>query len=426
MWEPIFSEGEREDVLSLALELAEAVRRVTPKPLEAPLPAGTAGQAILFGDLADLLGREDEYYPVARERLELAVAAIAEHEMPYGLHAGYLGTAWAVAHLGPRLLEEDEDPCQEIDEELLAVLARSPWPDDYDLVSGLVGIGVYALERLPASSSAAVLLEGVVRQLSTLSEVTADGVTWLSRPHTLIPSVRALYPTGIYNLGLAHGVPGVVSLLASAHAAGVPGATPLLTGGVEWLLAERRKNGDAAFGYYANATGRAQPRMAWCYGDPGVATALWQAGLACGETRWSEEALRIAERAARADFNASGVRDAGICHGSVGLAHIFQRFYCATLAPRFRDAARTWIQHTFALRRNDLGVCGYQTWPPEADNDVQLISDLSFLNGVCGVALVLASAVAEREPCWDRCLLLSSPTLRPGARNLGPLAEHQE
>ena len=58
----------------------------------------------------------------------------------------------------------------------------------------------------------------------------------------LPPETRAGLPRGHYNLGLAHGVPGVIGFLGLVRAAGIAQdiARPLLDGAVSWLLAQRR------------------------------------------------------------------------------------------------------------------------------------------------------------------------------------------
>lgn len=46
-------------------------------------------------------------------------------------------------------------------------------------------------------------------------------MTWWTNPAWLIPETREKCPRGYYNLGLAHGVPGVIGLLGRACAPGV-------------------------------------------------------------------------------------------------------------------------------------------------------------------------------------------------------------
>jgi hypothetical protein len=162
---------------------------------------------------------------------------------------------WAIAHLR-RLWPgwDGEDDLAEIDEVLLDHLDQSPGRGDYDLIEGLVGFGVSALERLPRPA-AITCLERVVDRLAAMAEPQGGGTTWWTDPAWLPAETRAEYPRGYYNLGLAHGVPGVIGLLGQVCAAGVlqDKARPLLDGAVHWLL---EQDGLDGFGYWVGPGAR--------------------------------------------------------------------------------------------------------------------------------------------------------------------------
>src|SRR5262249_36055361 len=161
---------------------------------------------------------------------------------------------------------------------------------DYDLINGLVGFCVYALERL-SRPAALACLERIVERLAETAEQRPDGVTWWTNPAWLPPETRAQFPHGYHNLGLAHGVPGVIALLGRVCAAGVAvaQARPLLDGAVRWLLAQQRPGG---FAHWVAPEVAARPaRLAWCYGDPGVAAALLWAARCVGQPEWEAAAL---------------------------------------------------------------------------------------------------------------------------------------
>src|SRR5262249_14309330 len=137
--------------------------------------------------------------------------------MRAGLHGGFAGVAWAVAHLMGWLLDaEDDHPTRSLDAALYRHLNGASWTGDYDLISGLAGLGVYAAERVARCASgemAAACLERVIHLLSALAERAPAGTTWLTPPGRLGEEDRARCPGGYYNLGVAHGVPGVIGLL---------------------------------------------------------------------------------------------------------------------------------------------------------------------------------------------------------------------
>src|SRR5207247_9179109 len=126
-----------------------------------------------------------------------------------GLYGGAAGVGWIAAHVA----EGVEELLDVIDRLMLRVLEVESWKRDYDLISGLAGFGVYFLERgdVPAAREG---LATVVAHPDRTARRTGDLATWHTAPELLPPHQREIYPTGYDNCGLAHGVPGVVRLLA--------------------------------------------------------------------------------------------------------------------------------------------------------------------------------------------------------------------
>jgi hypothetical protein len=412
-WRPVLEGAEAERALETVLDVVAAM----PPPGAAEgggpgLAGGDAGIALLHAwaaraGVAEEPGRAGEY-------LEAAIDALAEVPLLPALYGGFSGVAWSAELLGGSGAEaaDDEDPNAEIDEVLLAYLGQSPWATHYDLVSGPVGLGVYALERLPRPSGAA-LVEEIVARLEETAVRMPDGLAWHTAWELLPEYQRPRFDRGHYNLGVAHGVPGIVSLLGQVCASGVAAdrARPLLQGAVEWLLA-RELPADAAsrFGYSVSEDDEPGPsRSAWCYGDPGIAAALLVAARGAGEPAWEREALRIARSAARRPAEDTGVVDAGVCHGAAGLALVYHRFFQATGDEELGAAARAWALRTLEMRKPGEGVAGYLSFgPPRRGAPSEWLADPGLLTGAAGVALTLLSAAAPVEPEWDRFLLVSS------------------
>jgi len=387
----------------------------------ASLAGGKAGFALFHAYLAKAGGPEAEAQAaLAEDCLQEAIEALASSPMSPGLYSGFTGVAWAAEHLN-RLLAteeteeagagEDEDISEEIDDALLAVLGRSPWSEQYDLISGLVGFGVYALERCPRPS-AVRCLEAVLDRLEETAERLGQGVTWFTPPELIPPHQRELMPSGYYNLGVAHGVPGVIALLAAACRLGVreARARSLLEGAVQWLLSQRGP-GDGGPSCYAAFVAPGveshSARLAWCYGDPGIVATLLVAARAAGRKDWEDEALAIGTRSAQALPEVSGVRDPGLCHGALGLAHLYNRIYQAGGDEVFAEAARRWYRLGLDMRQPEQGVGGFLAWETQADGQMGWVDDPGFLTGAAGIGLSLLAAVTEVEPGWDRILLVS-------------------
>ncbi|HEY4587972.1 MAG TPA: lanthionine synthetase C family protein, partial [Thermoanaerobaculia bacterium] len=419
-WSPILSPEAADRALRVVEEIAADVRKSAEEQAAGSpawlrrgpsLAGGDAGEAYFFTYL-DQVRPGAGYDDVAMSLLERAIEATGNLQAPPGLYSGFSGVAWTLEHLRGRLFEDDggEDPGEEVIAALIDHVSLSPWRGHYDLISGLVGFAVYALERLPRPGGLECL-ERIVARLAETAERRPDGVTWLTGTDLMIDRDLEAYPQGNYNLGVAHGVPGVIGVLAQACAAGVD-ARDLLDGAVAWLLRQKMPAGTGAIFPYNVAPGDAEPkptRLAWCYGDLGIAASLLMAARAVGEKAWEREALEIARAAAARAEDAAGVIDAGVCHGAGGAAHLFNRLYQATGDPVLRDAALFWLERTLGYRKPGQGVGGYEMWTVGDNMELEWRSDPGFLTGSSGVGLVLLAAASSVEPKWDRVLLTDIP-----------------
>lgn len=389
----------------------------------ASLARGAAGLAVFYGYLACAGRRPADRNPlvVAETFLDIAGDVLAELSMPPSLYGGFGGVAWAGEHL--RRLVEDEadpeaDPEDDPNDELDAALARAlETAPGFDLWNGVVGLGVYALERLPRPS-ARELAGKVVRCLGERAERSATGASWRTLPAALPDRLRAVYPRGFDHLGLAHGLAGVIVFLARTVRAGiaVEASRPLLAAAVARLLANRREPRDATEGLYPSrlaADGTPVGRIsAWCQGDPGIAVAFCLAGHLADEPAWTAEGLTVARHAAARLDDPAAVVDAGLCHGAAGLGHLFHRLARMTGDATLAAAARSWLERALEHRRADgepgHGPGGFAAWGYGPDGDLCHLHDPGLIQGSAGVALALLAGATDVEPAWDRMMLLSA------------------
>jgi lantibiotic modifying enzyme len=375
------------------------------------LAEGTAGIALFFAYLqASGLASTRE---LASDCLAPGIEGLAARPMTASLYAGFTGIAWAAHHVTALLQDSSDDFGCDIDLALETHLSHSPWNRHYDLIHGLVGLGVYCLERVSVPT-ARRCLELIVDRLSELAEPCTGGLRWWSHPNLLPPEQRATYPQGYYDLGLAHGLPGIIALLGKIHAAEISRekAGRLLEGAVHWLLQQKLPHGSESTFAAAHLPSKGC-RLAWCYGDAGIAAALLLAARSVGEGCWEKEALAIARRAAVRDDQTSGVIDACFCHGSSGLAHIFNRLYQATGDEVFAAASRYWIERTLQFCNPDHGPAGYQIKTAGANGIAGFEDRYGILVGIAGIGLSLLAATSSVEPCWDRVFLLDIPPFSP-------------
>ncbi|MBB5933115.1 hypothetical protein FHS42_000133 [Streptomyces zagrosensis] len=212
---------------------------------------------------------------------------------------------------------------------------RLPEYAEFDTIRGLAGYGAYALRRDPNGIDVRAVLDYCVR----LTESTNHDGDALPGWWTLSgPTGRRddRYPGGHANNGMAHGIGGVLALLALAARRGVTvgGHRDAVRTILAWLGRWQERTGQGeAWPYWVRRdelrTGRLDPspprRPSWCYGTAGLARARQLAALALGDTGRQVEAENAVVSALTDRAQLKATTDNGLCHGSAGLAHIAAR-----------------------------------------------------------------------------------------------------
>jgi lantibiotic modifying enzyme len=417
-WRPILSETTAQQALQAVDAIAESITSL-PGERGPSLARGQAGLSLLYTWLARTR-RAPHADVLAWQCLDQAIEAVATQAMHASLWGGFTGVAWAADLVG-RLLDPDaEDRSEAVDDALLRLLSRAdPWSAPNDLVVGLTGLGVYALQRYPRPL-AIECLRRIVERLHGCAQQDEHGIYWWTPPAEIHHESREQYPSGRADLGVAHGVAGVIALLGGLCGAGVEQATarPLLEEAVRWLLAHSMPTeAGPTFPIWVAPGFQPWPaRCAWCYGDPGIAAALLMAARGVGDADWEQAAVALACRAAERPTSQTGVVNAGFCHGAAGLAHLYNRMYQATGEPELRRAAVYWLERTLGFYRLARDKEG--SWVQGSFDPAQkpwTWTGIDVVDGAAGVALVLLAAATSVEPAWDRMFLVSAPRPEPGA-----------
>ena len=216
---------------------------------------------------------------------------------------------------------------------------------DYDLLLGPSGV-LLALTSLPTTPPAH--WQPLTRYLAGLSN--ADD---LARLRIGDGDSTDAWSVGRVNLGLGHGAPGVLAALIAAKRRAGPMADPEVTasiGRIAAFVARHRRRGDRGVVCWPFATARpstgpagerAEPgeptaamewhRQAWCYGTPGIAWQLTEAGEVLGDSGLRDIGIEAMASLCEAwddghlDTTGTSSRLA-ICHGAAGLLVISDAF----------------------------------------------------------------------------------------------------
>lgn len=282
----------------------------------------------------------------------------------------------------------------------------------YDVLSGLAGVGAYLLCRR-THPPVAEALSAVLHTLIYLSEEEAGVPHWYTPPeHITQERWRGQYPHGLLDCGLAHGVAGPLALLAltKREAIEVEGLEAAIDRLAIWLAEHRVDDAwgvNWPFVYPAGPREAAllpllPARTAWCYGNPGIAWALWMAGEALNRTAYRELALDAMAAVYRKPMALRQIDAPTFCHGIAGLLAITLRFAQETNLPIFREATQMLTEQLMAQNDPDalLGFYDVKPGPIRFEHP-------GLLTGTAGVVLTLLAVGTDQAPTWNRVFLLS-------------------
>ncbi len=321
--------------------------------------------------------------------------------------SGIAGFGWILEFLREKDIYTDEDIelLDDLDDYLYNNMIACFNNQNYDYLHGAIGYGLYFLKRLHKEKNAAYLSELVSNLEQLAKKDSNDCLKWKS----IIDHKKS---TKGYNISLSHGMASIVAILTKIYKAGIEKekCKQLIDGAIRYIL-QQEINKDTYNSYFPSISIESteimtSSRLAWCYGDLGIAMAIWQAGQILNNTAWTEKAMEVLlYSTTRKDLKGNFVLDAGLCHGTAGIGHIFYRMYRNTKLPEFKAAADYWFNETLKMAYHEDGLAGFKAWRTKEYGGWQ--NEISVLEGIAGVGLALMSYYYEIEPSWDECLLLS-------------------
>ncbi|QBD82614.1 hypothetical protein EPA93_44280 [Ktedonosporobacter rubrisoli] len=392
------------------------------------LVGGTVGLALFYGYLARCFPERD-WHTVARAHIQFA--AQSTHEQGFqspGLFEGVSGLNLILCYL------DQETVCyQRTRSELYRLLCRTIeryiWHNkqkekeittkEYNVVSGAAGLLAYFL----SDTLSLAFPELAQPAIETLVEY----LTWLGEPGQIkarerwfIPAqalpqdfYRQSFPSGYFNCGMAHGIPGPLAALALArlHGYTYPGLDETVAYLSKWLLEHCVYdtwgiNWPAAVPLEAAEDQLAIRSLAgtwaaWCYGSPGVARSLWLAGQALDNEQFRQSSLQAMEAALRRPPAQQRLTSPNLCYGIAGLL-----LTCLHFAHECPESPI--IQYVHPLLRRLLSTFHPDTPFGFRDSIKGIAIDQpGWLTGAPGIVMALLATATSIFPTWSRILLLA-------------------
>lgn len=369
--------------------------------------SGGSGNILFLSYLYDTT-KNQEYSIKIIHSLEGIFENLGNNDHHYSFSVGIAGLGWLYEDLVERKIinADPNEVLTDVDELVYEWMIQEQKNSNYDYLHGAMGGGMYFLKRLRTNSNLKVNVEEHLDILLSQMLVNKEDNTsfWIENPNKVSSFEE------IYNLGLSHGIPSILVYLSKCYNNNifVDRLKPIIQSTVNFILKYVQKpktNSEYYFPTSIDLNGIANrgSRLAWCYGDLGICCALWQANQILNDEYLDRQILEVLLHNCQIkNLENARVFDAGLCHGTSGIAHIFKRFYHRYKHPSLKEASNYWYKLTvnMAIINNDL--VNYEQWTTDGWKYNE-----SFLEGMIGISTALIYKKYGNEPFWDEILLIS-------------------
>ena len=369
---------------------------------DASLMSGKAGH-VLYGIqyLENNAGATDDDW----EKLNNRIQDLAEKSITAGYPSfsnGMAGIHWVFSYFQNKgLLDEEEitSICSQ-DEVMATVAIDSVKSGLYDYLFGASGIAHYLLHRNHPPTFFKQLLDALRDQQSSSTLAVLPAFD-LVAGKTIADRI---------DFGLAHGISAILKFHLQCFRKGVyySESKNAAENIIDFLLSG--VNDDKSYSYFpsikeTHSRTDSPSRLAWCYGDLTIAYMLYEAGILFHDKRLVDFSIEVfTKTTTRKTFDETGVCDAGLCHGSAGLAHIYSRVFTLTNEPLFKHTSEYWIKKTIEFANLTGKNAIFKKYNPHTN---QFEPAYGLLEGSCGIALALSGFVTGQLD-WDYCLMLNN------------------
>ncbi len=324
---------------------------------------------------------------------------------------GLTGFGWMLNHLKEKsFVDVDDKLLSGLEDYMCSLMMSNMNNGNYDFLHGAIGYGFYFLKRYKNtfSKKSKERYKIYLLKLIVALEVSSEKVNKKARWFSVIDYEQNVKG---YSLVLSHGISSITNFLARLYVFDdfKECVESMLRESVDYMLDYLNEDTSALSLFpnhvYENKEPTWNSRVAWCHGDLGIALSLWHASKALKDTKLEKAAIDIFKKTTQRRLaDDCMVIDAGVCHGSFGIAQIFNFMYMQTKMPDFREATEYWLNNGLERAFHEDGYAGYKCWQGAEKG---WMNNLSLLDGIAGIGLAILSYLSEDLSDWDECLMIS-------------------
>lgn len=356
------------------------------------LMGGSTGEILFLLGYHELTNQA-EALEKAITRMEQIIEVIDFNFIGYSFAYGLSGIGWCIdlMYSNGYIDNCSDEIFQEADQLIFKMSIETLKNGNYDYLSGGLGAAFYFLNKTEAPIT---LIKEYIHIINCVKY--KNGNKYYLYENEFKQSC---------NLGLSHGIPSIISFLIYTYNKNIEQdlCLDLIRGFTNYIL-NMQNDITKSFTYfsYSSANPSHPTRLAWCYGDLSISYILYSAAIVLNDNRVLDSANEILHHTLkRNDLSKNMVIDTCLCHGTSGIASIYQRLFNKSNQESYKQAFSYWTNKTIELSCYDLNLEGHLFYKTD-----RFIPMSGFLEGASGVGLSLISGLKNIRLNWQDCLLL--------------------
>ena len=320
---------------------------------------------------------------------------IENNTVNYNYIDGICGFGWGVSYLinNKALNAEDTFSFVELDALLYEIAIQDLKNSNYDFFYGGVGYGNYFLQRLKTESIISKFLEEFVIELDRNKRTTKGLVFWQDKQDQI---------NDIVDFSFSHGQASILVFLAKLYVENINKKLcySLLEKGCMYAIESSvYKSGGLCF---PDNISKGEPEFSpirWCHGQLGIVFSLAFSGKVLNNEFITKKAIEGAISISKLKINDQELTSPMVCHGTLGVAHLFSKIYNILDDDQIKKAAIYWYNQSDVLIESN----GYEVYEQGKNS----LIETGVLSGIEGIGLSILSALDTEMSDWDSCILLS-------------------
>lgn len=312
---------------------------------------------------------------------------------------GLVGFGWAVSHLcNSGFLDEDaNDILSELDYHLFNIAINDIENNNFDFFYGGLGYGNYFLNRSKSNPINSKYLQEIGKTLIKTMSISSND------KNKIIWQNNSDVESKVVDFSISHGLSSIIIFLSNLIALDITPKyyRPIVKSLCSQLLNHKENN------RIPDCLENDKPiysPLRWCHGELGIVSALAYASKILNDKVINEAAHEIAKNIAHFKIENQKLVSVNICHGTLGVAHVFQKWYHHYWqSPEIRDAALYWYKQSNDIINSDIGFKYF-------DDDGVFREKNGILFGIEGMGLAIISALNNKLTDWDSFILLHDLT----------------